>query len=58
MDMVVVCLLITFITSVITTKVLATYYFKIVDDYVQEMVDMTMQYLEALRQELEASDRR
>ncbi len=58
MDMVVACLLITFITSVITTKVLATHYFKIVDDYVQEMVDMTIQCLEALKRELEASDRR
>lgn len=31
------------ITSVITTKILATHYFKIVDGYVKEMCDETIE---------------
>ena len=39
------CVLISAITSVIVTKVLATHYFKIVDGYVKDVCDRTKDFV-------------
>lgn len=37
------------ITAVIVTKILATYYFKIVDSYVENMINMTKELIESIQ---------
>lgn len=36
------------LSSIITTKILATYYFKIVDGYVEDMINKTKEFVEAM----------
>lgn len=37
------------VTAVIVTKILATHYFKIVDGYVKDMVNMTKEFVTSIR---------
>ena len=37
------------VTAVIVTKILATHYFKIVDGYVNDMVNMTKEFVTSIR---------
>ena len=41
------------IVSVITTKILATHYFKIVDDYVEDVCNRTKNFVESIEHFLE-----
>ena len=43
------CALISAITSVIVTKILATHYFKIVDGYVNGICDKTEEFVDAMK---------
>ena len=47
MEIVVICIIGSVITSVGVTKVLATHYFKIVDGYVKEMCEKTKEFVNA-----------
>ena len=49
---VIACLLIAFITSVITTKVLAIHYFEIVDGYVEDICIKTKEFVESVEDKL------
>ena len=40
-----VCVIVSSIVSAITTKILVTYYYKIVDDHVAIMCDMTIKFV-------------
>lgn len=44
---VVMCVICSVVASVITTKILATHYFEIVDGYVSDMTDKTEKFIEA-----------
>ena len=44
---VVLCTMCSAVTSIITTKILATRYFEIVDGYVSDMTDKTEKFIEA-----------
>lgn len=48
-----VCVLISAITSVIVTKVLATHYFKIVDGYVKDVCDRTKDFVKTMKHKLQ-----
>lgn len=39
------CIITAIITSLLTTKIIATYYFKIIDGYVKSMIDMSKDLL-------------
>lgn len=41
------------IASVITTKILATHYFQIVDGYVSDMCDKTEEFVESTKRKLQ-----
>ena len=43
---IVVCIVCSIATSIITTKVLATHYFKIVDGYVEDVCNKTKDFVE------------
>ena len=43
------CIVCSIAASIITTKVLATHYFKIVDGYVKEMTEMTVNFVNSIR---------
>lgn len=47
MEIAVICIIGSAITSVGVTKVLATHYFKIVDGYVKEMCEKTKEFVNA-----------
>lgn len=47
------CALISAITSVIVTKILATHYFKIVDGYVKDVCDRTENFVETMKHKLQ-----
>lgn len=40
------------IASIITTKILAAYYFKIVDGYVNDICDKTEEFVDAMKRKL------
>ncbi len=44
-----ICVVCSMATSIITTKILATHYFKIVDGYVKEMAKMTEDFVKSIR---------
>lgn len=47
------CIVCSIVTSVITTKILAIYYFKIVDGYVEDMTRMTKEFVDAMKRRKE-----
>lgn len=49
------CIVCSAVTSVITTKILATYYFKIVDGYVEDMTQKTKEFVDAMKHKLSQS---
>lgn len=44
-----ICIVCSVITSAVTTKILATRYFKIVDGYVDDMCNKTKEFVESIR---------
>lgn len=44
------CIVCSIVTFVITTKILATHYFKMVDGYVEDMTGMTKEFIDAMKQ--------
>lgn len=48
MWIIVTCVACSIITSVVTTKILATHYFKIVDGYVDEMCGKTREFVNSV----------
>lgn len=46
---VVMCVICSVAASVITTKILATHYFEIVDGYVSDMTDKTKEFIELVK---------
>ncbi len=44
-QIIIACIITAVVTSLLTTKIMATYYFKIIDDYVKSMVDMSKDLL-------------
>lgn len=49
MLIVIVGMVVSVITSIITTKILATHYFKIVDGYVNEICNKTKEFVDSVR---------
>ncbi len=49
MLIVIITVLVAVITSTITTKILATHYFKIVDGYVNEICNKTKEFVDSVR---------
>lgn len=47
------CILCSIVTSAITTKILAIHYFRIVDDYVEDMTGMTKEFVDAMKRRKE-----
>ena len=47
------CIVCSVVTSVITTKILAVHYFKIIDDYVEDMTRMTKEFVDAMKRRKE-----
>ncbi len=43
------CIVCSIVTFVITTKILATHYFKMVDGYVEDMTGMTKEFIDAMK---------
>ena len=44
-----ICVVCSTVASIITTKILATHYFKIVDGYVKEMTKMTADFVNSIQ---------
>lgn len=44
-QIIIACIITAVVTSLLTTKIIATYYFKIIDDYVKSMIDMSKDLL-------------
>ncbi len=44
----IICIISSIIASIITTKILATHYFEIVDDYVEDMTRKTKEFVDAM----------
>ncbi len=53
MLIVIITVLVAVITSTITTKILATHYFKIVDGYVNDICDKTEEFVDAMKRKLQ-----
>lgn len=53
MLIVIITVLVAVITSTITTKILATHYFKIVDGYVKDVCDRTENFVETMKHKLQ-----
>lgn len=49
MLIVIVSVVVSVIASIITTKILATHYFKIVDGYVNDICDKTEEFVDSVR---------
>lgn len=49
---IVLCILVAVIVSIITTKILATRYFKIADGYVSDMCNKTKEFVESVKHKL------
>ena len=47
------CIVCSVVTSVITTKILAVHYFKIVDGYVEDLTRMTKEFVDAMKRRKE-----
>lgn len=47
------CIVCSIVTSAITTKILATHYFRIVDGYVEGMTRMTKEFVDAMKHKKE-----
>lgn len=45
----IVCILCSVVSSILTTRVLAIHYFKLVDDYVKDMTKATTDFVDAIR---------
>lgn len=52
MENIVISIVCSVIASVITTKVLATHYFKIVDGYVNDICNKTKEFVDAMKRKL------
>lgn len=46
---IVICIVCSVIVSVVTTKILATHYFRIVDGYVDDMCNKTKEFVEFIQ---------
>lgn len=49
METIILCIICSAIISVIITKILATHYFKIIDGYVDDMIEMTRDFVESMK---------
>lgn len=47
-----ICLIISICVSMITTKILATHYFKIVDGYVEDVCNQTKNFVESIKRKM------
>lgn len=52
-DTILPCIICSVVTSVITTKILAAHYFKIVDSYVEDMIRQTKEFVDAMKRRKE-----
>ena len=46
---IVICIVCSVVSSVVTTKILATHYFKIVDGYVKDMCNKTKEFVDSIK---------
>lgn len=53
MLIVIVSVVVSVIASIITTKILATHYFKIVDGYVNDICNKTKEFVDAMKRKLQ-----
>lgn len=44
-----ICIVSSVVVSIITTKILATHYFNIVDDYVEDMTKKTKEFVDTMK---------
>lgn len=47
-----ICIICSIIVSAVTTKILATHYFEVVDGYVKGICDKTKEFVEAIKNEI------
>lgn len=50
---IVICIVTSVLTATVTTKILATHYFKIVDGYVKDICDKTDKFMERVKSEVD-----
>lgn len=48
MELMIICICSSIMTSIMTTKILATHYFKIVDGYVEDMCQKTKEFVNSI----------
>lgn len=49
MQQIVCCMVVSAVTSILITKKLATHYFEIVDNYVDDIVNKTKEFIETIK---------
>ena len=50
---IIVCIVCSVVTSIVTTKILATHYFKIVDGYVKDVTGKTKDFVDSIKRKLQ-----
>lgn len=58
MQIIYTAILASFVTSIITTRIMATHYFEIVDSHVKDMTDRTKEFVEETKHRLEQTQPR